>query len=94
MSVCGDGSSPLCTCFNNVPGIKFMYYGQYTDLATGWETFRRIELYNSNVSTLRGQGNTDLNYYQFVTNQEQSYYRQGGVLFFTYLNYSTIVEKN
>lgn len=71
-----------------------MYYGQYQDLATAWETFRRIELYNSNVSTLRGDGYSDVNYYQFVTNQEQTFYRQGGTLFFTYLNYSTIVEKN
>lgn len=94
MSQCGGGTGPLCTCFSDVPGIKSMYYGQYTDLATAWELFRRVELYNSNVSTLRGEGDSNASYYQFVTNQEQSYYRQGGVLFFTYLQYSSIVQKN
>jgi hypothetical protein len=92
MSSCGSGL--LCTCFTDISGIQALYYTQYQQYAASWEIFRRVELYNSNVSTQRGLGNKSLDYYQFATNQELSGYRTGQQLFFTYLGYSTIVQKN
>jgi len=87
-------NSGLHTCFVDVSGVKSLYYGQYQDYASSWEIFRRVELYNSNVSTQRGQGNTNLSYYQFYDNQERSLYRQGASLFATYIGYTSTVQKN
>ncbi len=73
-----------------------MSYGQIRDMADSWELFRRVELYNSNVSTQRGMGNTSngLTYWQFYDSEQRTLYRQGAQLFYSYLSYSTIVEKN
>ena len=73
-----------------------MYYGQLRDMADSWEIFRRVELYNSNVSTQRGMGATGpgLSYWQFYDSEQHTLYRQGAQLFYSYLRYSTIVEKN
>ena len=97
MSTCGGGTGPLCTCFNQIQGIQSMYYGQLQDYATSWEMFRRVELYNSNVSTTRGSNGgaiTGPGYWKFNNSEDFTLYRQGAILFSTYLGYSTIVEKN
>jgi hypothetical protein len=91
---CGGGTGPLCTCFNEVKGIQSMYYGQYQELAQSWELFRRVELYNSNVSTVKGNGGPGAPYWQFANSEDLTFYRQGAYLFASYLNYSTIVQKN
>ena len=93
MQTCGGGTGPLCVCFSQLSSITSMYYGQLQDLTASWETFRRVELYNSNVSTQRGEGNKAIRYYQFKDAEELSYYRQGGVLYFRAFEY-TPVEKN
>jgi hypothetical protein len=93
-SSCGGGTGPLCTCFNEVKGIQSLYYGQLQDYAASWELFRRVELYNSNVSTVKGQSGSGGTYWQFRTNEDLTLYRQGAILFSTYLGYSTIIEKN
>lgn len=87
-------NSGLHTCFVDVSGVQSMYYNQYREYAASWEIFSRVELYNSNVSTQRSQGNTNLTYYQFYDNQERSLYRQGGILFATYIGYTSTVQKN
>jgi hypothetical protein len=87
-------NSGLNTCFIDVSGVKSLFYNQYRDYASSWEIFRRVELYNSNVSTQRGQGNSNLTYYQFYDNQERSLYRQGASLFATYIGYTSTVQKN
>jgi hypothetical protein len=98
MQTCGGGTGPLCLCFQDVNPQKYLTYAQLRDYNAAWETFRRVELYNSNVSTVRGGGQgmmtSNLNYYQFFSQQEQATWRTGSVLFFTYLGYSTIVQKN
>ena len=71
-----------------------MYYGQYQDYAASYEYFRRVELFNSNVSTLRGNGDKNVTYWKFNSSEDLTYYRQGGLLFATYWNYTTPVEKN
>lgn len=89
MSTCGGGTGPLCTCFNQIQGIQSMYYGQLQDYATSWEMFRRVELYNSNVSTTKTG-----TYWKFNNSEDFTLYRQGAILFTTYLGYSTIVQKD
>ena len=86
--------STLNTCFNSLSTINSVSYNQRNLYKTAWNSFQTVELYNSNVSTLRGQGNTSIMYYQYPTSQAQSQYRQGAVLFLYYLGYSTIVQKN
>jgi hypothetical protein len=84
----------LDTCFSAISSIQSTTYSQLQDYAASWNTFRSVELYNSNISTQRGNGNKSLNYYQFFSQTEKAAYNTGAVLFFTYLQYSTIVEKN
>ena len=87
-------NSGLHTCFVDVSGVKSLYYGQYRDYISSWDIFRRVELYNVNVSTQRAQGNSNVMYYQFYDNQERSLYRQGASLFATYIGYTSTVQKN
>jgi hypothetical protein len=87
-------NNPLNTCFSDLSNITSQYYGQLIQYTTSWEVFRRVELYNSNVSTQRGSGNTSASYYQFFNNEEKTYYNEGVGLFFSKLGYSTIVQKN
>jgi hypothetical protein len=94
MSSCGGGTGPLCTCFTDLSGVQSLYYAQLQDYAASWELFRRVELYNSNVSTIRGGGGISPGYWQFANNEDLTLYRQGAILFSTYLGYSTIVQKN
>ena len=97
MSGCGDGSSPLCICFNDpkyMSTIQSLSYAQKIDYTTSWDMFSRVELYNSNVSTLHGQGDLRPSYWKFSSSEDISYYKTGALLHFQYLGYSTIVQKN
>lgn len=89
-----NSNSPLEICLPNISPVKSLTYAQYQDDLYSWNTFRTVELYNSNISTQRGQGNKVLNYYQFFSQTEKAAYNTGAVLFFTYLQYSTIVSKD
>ncbi len=50
---------------------------QFRIYKTSWDIFNRVQSYNSNISTLRAGGQTYLNYYQFLDQQERTQYRQG-----------------
>jgi hypothetical protein len=89
-----SNTSPLNVCFTELSTIQSMYYNQYNELATSWELFRRVELYNSNVSTLRGNGDLGYTYWTFANSEERSYYRQGAALFYQYLGYTSTIQKN
>ena len=84
----------LNTCFNSLSSIQSVSYNQRYNYKKAWDSFRTVEIYNSNVSTQRGQGNINLNYYQFLNTEAQSEYKQGGSLFFYYLGYTETVKKN
>jgi hypothetical protein len=84
----------LNTCFNSLNSIQSVSYNQRYSYKIAWDTFRTIEIFNSNVSTQRGQGNTNLTYYQFSNTQGQSEYKMGASLFFYYLGYIDTVKKN
>jgi len=87
-------SGPLNTCFSSISSINSLSYNQRYEYKAAWNSFQTVELYNSNVSTLRGEGNKSLMYYQYSTCESQSQYRKGASLFFYYLGYSNIVQKN
>ena len=63
-------------CFD-ASGFKFLPQGIYLTYQSQWATFERIYYYNSNVSTLMAQGNSNTSYYQFVSNTEQTSYLNG-----------------
>jgi len=86
--------SALNTCFNSITTIQGVSYNQRKEYKNAWDSFRTIELYNSNVSTQHGSGNKEPTYWQFPTQESYILYKQGGSLFFYYLGYSTIIEKN
>lgn len=80
-----SSNSPLDICFQELVGqsstIKSLTYVQLRNEANAWETFRRIQLYNSNASTL------SLPTYQFKNYTEKSQYASGANLYFYYLGY-------
>lgn len=80
-----------------MPGkMTGLTYAQYRDYKNAVATYTKVENYNSNVSTMRGQGSSDATYYEFPTNQEQTTYTLGLMLLIQ--NYPTItftpVQKN
>jgi hypothetical protein len=84
----------LNTCFGSLSTIKALTYKQRTNYQQSWTTFQKVELYNSNISTIHGQGNPNPMYYQYPTLQEQTLYKEGAVLFATYLGFTSTVQKN
>jgi len=86
--------SELYYCFNALSSIQSVSYNQRHSIKIAWDTFRTVELYNSNVSTQRSFGNMSLSYYQFPTTESQVDYKQGGSMFFYYLGFSNVVNKN
>ena len=93
---CGTG--PLYITYKQLLSqsstIKALTYSQVNDYSKSWDIFRMTELYNSNVSTQHGNGNLKPFYYQFQNYTEVSKYTVGQSLYYTYLGYSTIVQKN
>jgi hypothetical protein len=47
---------------------------------TQWNTYNRIQIANSNVSTLRAAGDKTALYYQFVSYQEKNAFTNGQML--------------
>ena len=63
-------------CFD-ASGFRFMTPVQFRIYKDAWNTYNRVQSYNSNISTLRHAGQTNLNYYQFVNMQEKNQFAQG-----------------
>ena len=59
----------------DISGFKFQSIGQNLIFQTNWNLFNQIQIYNSNVSTLRKS-----NYYQFQSYAEKTQYTQGQFL--------------
>jgi hypothetical protein len=86
--------SVLNYCFNNLSSIHSVSYNQQRAYKIAWNTFRTVEIYNSNVSTQRGQGDSNATYYQFQTTELQTQYKEGQSMFYYYFGYSNVVKKN
>ena len=70
-------TSRMSIPLGKMKGLTFKQYRQYT---TAVNMFRTVEAYNSNVSTLRGNGNTGLTYYIFTSSTDEANYTMGQYL--------------
>lgn len=64
----------------DLSGFKFLNYAQKTEYQRAFKLFDTIQNFNSNVSTLRSQGNLTLTYYQFISGEEKTKFLQGRFL--------------
>ncbi len=64
--------------------MSFQQNGTYK---TAWDTFNRIQMFDSNVSTLRFQGATNLHYYNFSNYTEKALFSQGQFLHYKSIPY-------
>jgi hypothetical protein len=64
----------------DLSGFKFLYQSQNLEYRQAFATFDKVQLFNSNVSTLRAAGNSNLSYYQFLTNKEKTTFTKGRML--------------
>lgn len=80
---------PLCP--TDLSGFKFLYDSQYQKYKRSATFFQQIQAFNSNVSTLRSQGQITLSYYQFPTSTQKDQYERGRFLLTqSYPNLSSI----
>jgi hypothetical protein len=68
----------------------------YVKYKTDWNTFERIQAFDSNVSTVRATSTTNLSYYTFVDYVEKNSFKNGQYLHVLYLPNSNwnVVQKN
>jgi len=68
----------------------------YVKYKTDWNTFERIQAFDSNVSTVRATSTTNLSYYSFVNYVERASFKNGQYLHVLYLPNSNwdLVQKN
>ena len=64
----------------DLSGFKFLTFAQKNEYQRAFSLFNNIQTYNSNVSTLRFQGQTQLTYYQFISGEEKTKFLQGRFL--------------
>ena len=81
---------------SDLSGFTFLYQSQLLKYKSSWDIFNRVQLYNVNISTLRAAGQTNLSYYQFLTNQEKDAFTRGRFLHYqSYPNGNwTLVPEN
>ena len=64
----------------DLSGFKFLNFAQKTEYQRAFSLFNNIQSFNSNVSTLRSAGQTQLTYYQFISGEEKTKFLQGRFL--------------
>jgi len=64
----------------DLSGFKFLNFAQKTEYQRAFQLFDTIQNFNSNVSTLRFEGNLNLTYYQFISGEEKTKFLQGRFL--------------
>ena len=90
------------TCFSDISGglVKFLSVGELQNMKTAWYTFRDVETFNSNISTLRhnasvsGGDITQFSYYQFQSDTEKQLYNKGLADHLRLIGFSNTVNKN
>jgi hypothetical protein len=86
-----DPTLPRPLCPSDLSGFKFLYDSQYLKYKRSAVFFQQVQAFNSNVSTLRSQGQFTLSYYQFPTSTQKDQYERGRFLLNqSYPNLSTI----
>jgi len=64
----------------DLSGIGCVNQSQKLKYKESWYNFNRIQSFNSNISTMRHGGNTNLTYYTYVSYSEKESFRQGQFL--------------
>jgi hypothetical protein len=65
----------------DLSGASGLSFGIAQTNRAAWDTFTRVQLYDSNVSTIKGLGSTTtLHYYNFPTYAEKMQFTQGQFL--------------
>ena len=64
----------------DLSGFKFLTFTQKTEYQRAWQIFDNVQTYNSNVSTLRSGGQSNLTYFQFISGEERTKFTQGRFL--------------
>ncbi len=64
----------------DLSGFKFLTFGQKTEYQRAWQIFDNVQAFNSNVSTLRFAGQSNLTYFQFISGEEKTKFLQGRFL--------------
>ncbi len=75
-----DPTLPRPLCPTDLSGFKFLYDSQFQKYKQSTQYFQQVQAFNSNVSTLRAQGQTTLSYYQFPTATQKDKYSRGRFL--------------
>jgi hypothetical protein len=79
-------------------GVSGQTFSQFQKSREAWDTFNRIQTFDSNVSTLNKVSGANLRYYTFVNYEEKAQFTQGQLLHMKSLPYySTLwftVEKS
>ena len=73
-----DGMCAFATF--DLSGIGCINQSQKLIYKEAWENYNRIQSYNSNVSTLRSQGDLTGQYYMYISYKERESFRQGQFL--------------
>jgi len=66
-------------CFD-LSGFTPLTESQVYQFRNDWNTFERIQAFNSNVSTQRASGILNVYYYTYVSNIEQNSFTKGQLL--------------
>jgi len=66
--------------FCDLSGFKFLTFAQKQEYSQAFQLFNQVQAFNSNVSTLRSQGNSNLTYYQFLYNEDKTKFLQGRLI--------------
>jgi hypothetical protein len=69
--------SYLSNYFLDLSGFKFLSQSQKLEYQQSWRIFNAVQLSNIKTSTLRAEGNQFLTYYQFKTNEENTFFTRG-----------------
>lgn len=64
----------------DLSGFKFLTFAQKQEYSQAFQLFNTVQTYNSNVSTLRAGGQSNLTYYQFIFNEQKTKFLQGRFL--------------
>ncbi len=64
----------------DLSGFRAVPQSVKVDYQTYWNVYNRIQIYDSNVSTVRGEGDKKATYYQYVSYDERNSFINGQML--------------
>ncbi len=73
-------TTKACAYPFDLSGYIGLSFGQALQYKSQWDTFNRIQTFNTQVSTIRNSGDKTLSYYQFVSGTERSDFTAGQFL--------------